>query len=159
MILENGPSHHETWSIWCHVGIHIDFTSTLHCVGPPSVMWSALGAGSAFSTNESAWSAMVTGLQSRMWSELRVQARKSQPSKSFDPPTAVPSADGHVSPCRNLLSFLPPHLSRVTSHLVPTSTRPTYLPVFSPRAPLPAFLLASLTPGSLPPHIRCCDLS
>jgi hypothetical protein len=24
------PSDHETWSIWCHVGIHVDFTSILH---------------------------------------------------------------------------------------------------------------------------------
>ena len=29
MVLENSPSDHETWSIWCHIGIHVDFTSIL----------------------------------------------------------------------------------------------------------------------------------
>jgi hypothetical protein len=26
---ENNQSDHETWSIWCHVGIHVDFTFVL----------------------------------------------------------------------------------------------------------------------------------
>ena len=30
VIFENNPSDHETWSIWCHVGLHINFTSILH---------------------------------------------------------------------------------------------------------------------------------
>ena len=34
-------------SIWCHVGIHVDFTSILHSlvysVGPSSIVWSELG--------------------------------------------------------------------------------------------------------------------
>ena len=25
MVLKNSPSDRETWSIWCHVGIHVDF--------------------------------------------------------------------------------------------------------------------------------------
>jgi hypothetical protein len=29
-VFKNNPSDHETWSIWCHVGIHADFTSILH---------------------------------------------------------------------------------------------------------------------------------
>ena len=28
--VENSPSDHKTWSIWCHGRIHIDFTSILH---------------------------------------------------------------------------------------------------------------------------------
>ena len=61
---------HETRSIWGHVGFHVDFKSTcthtlrwsLKC----SVNWTA--TGSTLSTNESAWSAMDTGPQSRVWS-------------------------------------------------------------------------------------------
>jgi hypothetical protein len=30
VVLGNSPSNHETWSIQCHVGIHVDFTSILH---------------------------------------------------------------------------------------------------------------------------------
>ena len=41
------PSDHETWSIRCHVGVQVDFTSILHShtpsVGPSSVVWSELG--------------------------------------------------------------------------------------------------------------------
>jgi hypothetical protein len=41
---------------WCHVGTHVDSTSSLHShihsVGPSSVVWT--WTGSAFSTNESA---------------------------------------------------------------------------------------------------------
>ena len=28
VIFENNPSDYGTWSIWCHVGIHVNFTST-----------------------------------------------------------------------------------------------------------------------------------
>ena len=43
---ENNPSDHETWSIRCHVGIHIDFTfiilhSHTRSVDPSSVVWSS----------------------------------------------------------------------------------------------------------------------
>ena len=31
---ENNPSDHEARSIWCHVGIHVDFTSILHSHTP-----------------------------------------------------------------------------------------------------------------------------
>jgi hypothetical protein len=30
VVFENSPSDHETSSIGCHVGIHVDFTSILH---------------------------------------------------------------------------------------------------------------------------------
>jgi hypothetical protein len=30
VVFESNPNDHETWSIWCHVGIHVDFTSILH---------------------------------------------------------------------------------------------------------------------------------
>ena len=30
MVFENNPSDHEIVSIWCHVGIHVDFTSIMH---------------------------------------------------------------------------------------------------------------------------------
>ena len=30
VVFENIPSNHDTCSIWCHVGIHVDFTSILH---------------------------------------------------------------------------------------------------------------------------------
>ena len=30
VVFGNNPSDHETWSIWCRVGIHIDSTSILH---------------------------------------------------------------------------------------------------------------------------------
>ena len=49
----------------CGLYNHLAFTLL---VGPSSVVWSELGPGSAFSTNESAWSALVTGPQSRVWS-------------------------------------------------------------------------------------------
>ena len=44
VVFGNSPSDHETWTIWCHVGIHVDFTSIshshTHSVGPSSVVWS-----------------------------------------------------------------------------------------------------------------------
>ena len=46
-IFENSPSDHEIRSIWCDVGIHVDFTST-HFVGPSSVLWSKLGPAPPF---------------------------------------------------------------------------------------------------------------
>ena len=55
---------HETWSIRCHVGIHVDFTFVLHSQFH-ILRWSLKRSvkqtwtGSAFSTNESAWSVMV----------------------------------------------------------------------------------------------------
>jgi hypothetical protein len=69
--LENCSSDHETWSIWWHVRIHVDFynPSCIHLL-----RWSLKRSvrrtwtGSAFSTNESAWSVMATGSQSRVWS-------------------------------------------------------------------------------------------
>ena len=30
VVFENNPSDHEIWIVWCHVRIHIDFTSILH---------------------------------------------------------------------------------------------------------------------------------
>jgi hypothetical protein len=44
-----------TWSIQCHVGIHVDFTSILpfaYYVSPSSLVWSELGPAPRFSTNE-----------------------------------------------------------------------------------------------------------
>ena len=41
---KKNSSDHETWSIWCHVGIHIDFYIRLtftYSVGPSSVLWSS----------------------------------------------------------------------------------------------------------------------
>ena len=46
--------------------IQLAFT---YFVGPSSIMWSKLGLAPHFSTNESAWSTMVMGPQSRMWSD------------------------------------------------------------------------------------------
>ena len=34
VVLKNNPSDHETWSIRCHVGIQVDFTSILHSHTP-----------------------------------------------------------------------------------------------------------------------------
>ena len=34
MVYENTPSDHETWSIRCHVGIHVNFTFILHSHTP-----------------------------------------------------------------------------------------------------------------------------
>ena len=34
MVFENIPSDHETWSLWCHVRINVDFTSILHSPTP-----------------------------------------------------------------------------------------------------------------------------
>ena len=66
----NSPSDHETWSIGCHVGTHGYFTSILHSHTPwslkRSVKWT--WTGSAFSTNESAWSVVIPGSQSHVWS-------------------------------------------------------------------------------------------
>jgi hypothetical protein len=60
--------------IRCHVGSHVDFTSILHAhtllVPPSSIMWSS--ELDTFSTNESAWSVMVTGSPSRVWSGLEL---------------------------------------------------------------------------------------
>ena len=34
VVFKNDPSEHETWSIWCHVGIHVDLTSILQSHTP-----------------------------------------------------------------------------------------------------------------------------
>jgi hypothetical protein len=34
VVFENNPSDHETWSIECHVEIHVDYTSILHSHTP-----------------------------------------------------------------------------------------------------------------------------
>ena len=34
VVFENSPSDHETWSIYYHVGIYVDFTSILHSHTP-----------------------------------------------------------------------------------------------------------------------------
>ena len=39
VVFQNSPSDHEIWSIWCHVGIHVDLT---YSVGPSSIVWSEL---------------------------------------------------------------------------------------------------------------------
>jgi hypothetical protein len=63
-------------SIWCHVGIHVDFTSILHSliysIGPSSVVWSELGPASTFSTNESAWSVTMTISKAHVWSGPKI---------------------------------------------------------------------------------------
>ena len=47
MVFKNGPSDHDTWSIWCNVGIHVEFTSILHSptysIGPSSGVCSKVG--------------------------------------------------------------------------------------------------------------------
>ena len=45
VVFDYSPSDHEIWSIWCHVGLHVDFTIHLavtHSSGPSSVVWSHL---------------------------------------------------------------------------------------------------------------------
>ena len=73
-VLKKNPNDHETWSIRCHVGIHVHFTSIVHSL-TYSVTYSLKRSvkrrswtGSTFSTNESAWSVMVTGSHTRVWS-------------------------------------------------------------------------------------------
>jgi hypothetical protein len=34
VVFEKSPSDHETWSIGCHVGTHVDFTFILHSLTP-----------------------------------------------------------------------------------------------------------------------------
>jgi hypothetical protein len=48
----------------CRLYIHLAFTCS---IGPSSIVWSELGPAPPFSTNESAWSVMVTGTQSCVW--------------------------------------------------------------------------------------------
>ena len=72
----------------CRLYIHLAFT---YSVSPSSVVWRELGPTPPFSTNESAWSVMVTCSQSRVWSDPNVQnifllslplARLSDPSSN-----------------------------------------------------------------------------
>ena len=50
----------------CRLYIHLTLT---YYVGPSNVVWNELGPAPPFLvTNESAWSVMVTGAQSRVWS-------------------------------------------------------------------------------------------
>ena len=51
VVFEHSPSDHETWSIWCHVGLHVEFYIHLaftYSVGPSSVVWSELGPAPPF---------------------------------------------------------------------------------------------------------------
>ena len=70
---KNIPSDHETWTIQCHVGIHWKKLnpSCIHML-----RWSLkrTWTSSAFSTNESAWNAMVTCAQFRVWSGPKLHA-------------------------------------------------------------------------------------
>jgi hypothetical protein len=50
------------------------------------LVWSELGTSPAFSTNESVWSVMVTGSQSRVWSG----------PKSYDVITKSPALGHHI---------------------------------------------------------------
>ena len=150
MVLENNPSGHGTWSIRCHVGIHGDFTSILHSLTalvPQASCEANLEPVPPFPPMrvlEAQWS---RGPSVSCVKRLKSSGAKIPTSKSFDPLTAVPSADGHVSPWSGslstyLLSFPPPHLSLVTSQPVPTSTRPTYLSTYQWPTDRPTSLLA-----------------
>ena len=55
---------------WNPYGLYIHLAFT-YSIGPSSVVWSELGAVMPFSTNEIAWSGMVMGSQSRVWSGPR----------------------------------------------------------------------------------------
>ena len=69
--LKNSSSDHETRSIRCHVGIQVDVTSFLAFHIASSVVWSELGLALPFPpTSQSAWSAMVTGSETRLVSEV-----------------------------------------------------------------------------------------
>jgi hypothetical protein len=39
VVFENNLCDHETWSIWCHVGMHVDFTSIILHSHTPFVPW------------------------------------------------------------------------------------------------------------------------
>ena len=68
MVFENNPSDHETWSIWCHIGIHVNFTSILHSHTPLHSV-KRTWTGFTFSTNESALKCNGHGLSvSCVWS-------------------------------------------------------------------------------------------
>ena len=67
----------------CRLYIHISFT---YSVSPSSVVWSELYRFH-LSTNESAWSVMVTGSQSRVWSGPKVRVKRN--------PTITPCKRNH----------------------------------------------------------------
>jgi hypothetical protein len=51
MTSKSNPNDHETWSIWCHVRLHVDFYIHLeitYSIGPLSVVWSELGSAPPF---------------------------------------------------------------------------------------------------------------
>ena len=67
----------------------LEFTSIFaftYSVGPSSVVWTVkqTWTSSTFSTNESAWSAMVTGSQSRMWSGPKLVLKLTRVAPNFD---------------------------------------------------------------------------
>ena len=74
VVFENSPSDHGTWSIRCHVGIHVDYTSIFlhslkYSVGPSSVVWSSeLGPSLPFPPIRVLESVVVRGSHSRVWS-------------------------------------------------------------------------------------------
>ena len=57
----------ETRPIRCHVGIHVDSTSISHSRWYVKFSVTGTWTSSVFSTNESAWSGMLTGSQSHVW--------------------------------------------------------------------------------------------
>ena len=67
VVFGNNPTDYETWAIWCHVGIYVEFNyihlAVTCCVSSLEGSVKRTWTGSAFSTNESAWSVMVTGSQ------------------------------------------------------------------------------------------------
>ena len=69
---------HETLSIICHVGIHVDFSSMVITLAlkpsPSSVKWT--WTFSAFWTNERFENAMVTNLQAHVWSGPQVRQNR-----------------------------------------------------------------------------------
>ena len=67
VVFENNPSDHETWSMRCHVGIHVDFTSIMHS-HTLSVPQAQCEANLDRLHLSHQWSVRVTGSQSRVWS-------------------------------------------------------------------------------------------
>jgi hypothetical protein len=87
--LKRVTSDHETWSIWCHVRIHV---SRIHLLcWPLKRSVNRTWTGSTFSTNESARSAIVTGPQFHVWSGLLWNWRPHDNCKTIAKNSKLPS--------------------------------------------------------------------
>ena len=101
------PSDHQTRSIWCHEGIHVDFVSILHSL-TPLVRQAYTGDRRRLFHQRECFKWMVAGPQSRVWSGPKRESEvylgscpRSINRMPLDPATCAPDGETFTDESRN----------------------------------------------------------